>query len=108
MKDDQKHFFLTAILGLNDGEKVESIKRLSSRQFDILAERFFLAQAEGRKPKGGERNRSRTDFKLLCWVVDCRIDSECAWLICQNVGKFAAHGKQYFELTLQAVLRRVK
>jgi len=87
-------------------ETHDDLKRLSKRQIAILEERYLEALAEGQKPKCNNRDRSRTDFRLLCWLIDCRVDVETCWGVCRDVGKFSAHGRRYFDTTLANVMKR--
>ena len=87
-------------------ETHNDLKRLSKRQIAILEERYWHAHMEGLKPKGSNRDRSRADFRLLCWLIDCRVDVETCWGVCWDVGKFSAQGRRYFDTTLANVLKR--
>ena len=87
-------------------EILNELRQLSGKRLAILEERYWHAHLEGLKPKGSNRDRSRADFRLLCWLIDCRVDAETCWYVCRDVGKFSAHGRRYFDTTLANVLKR--
>ena len=86
----------------------KAIAALSLPQHEILKERFEQAKAEGHKEPEQGRDRSRADFRLVCWLVDCHVEKSEAWRICSSIGKFKECGVDYFERTFQAALRRSK
>jgi len=87
------------------GQALNEIGGLPKKRLAILTERYWQADAEGKKPKGA-RNRSKTDFRLMCWLVDCGISRETAWDLCRSVGKYATNGQRYFETTYTNVIKR--
>jgi len=81
---------------------------LTPGQRAILDERLAQAQAEAVKEPGPGRDRSRYDFRLMCWAVSCGLSEQTIRALVQNVGgKFTARG-DYFERTFNSVLHRAR
>jgi hypothetical protein len=52
-------------------------------------------------------DRSRRDFAVICELLRAGLDSESIWQVVQGRSKFAARGREYFDVTIRNALRHL-